>query len=235
MTVQLSTRPDLTRPGVGAVKVSTWHVGTPERQQAAAEAIARAWRRRDWPQAGLLSYTVLTSDDGTALLHYSQWTGEDAYQEFVRTFRSERNDEIDAAVPGIERLGLRTYERYRGGEPASDAIRTPGCVVIVEVDFDGADPVRQRDWVDTVFAALEGDPHPHPGGIAAYFHVSTDGTRVLNHAEWESAEAHQAALEAPGDGVGSHTEQWERVQHYPGLAGSRVTRYTPALSMSAGG
>ncbi|MFC5800629.1 antibiotic biosynthesis monooxygenase [Streptomyces formicae] len=239
MTVQLSTspdlaRPDLTRPGVGIVKVSTWHVGTPERQNAAVEAIARAWRRRDWPQVGLLSYSVCTSDDGTALLHYSQWTGEDACQEFLRTFRSERNDEIDAAVPGIERLGLRTYERCRSGEATSGDTRIPGCVVIVEIDFDGADPARQRDWVDAVFAALESDPRPHPGGIAAHFHVSTDGTRVLNYAEWESAEAHQEALEAPGDGVGSRTEQWERVQHYPGLTGSRVTRYTPALSISAG-
>ncbi|MEJ8656454.1 antibiotic biosynthesis monooxygenase [Streptomyces sp. MS1.AVA.4] len=234
MTAYLSARPDLTRSGVGSVKVSTWHVGTPERQRAAVEAIDRAWRLRDWPDVGLLSYSVYTSNDGTALLHYSQWTGEDAYQEFSRTFRDERNDEIDAAVPGIERLGLHTYELYRSGRSPEADLRVPGCVVIVEIGFDGPDPARQRDWVDAVFTALEGDPHPHPGGISAHFHLGTDGTRVLNYAEWESERAHQEALEAPGDGVGSPTEEWERVRHHPGLTGSRVTRYTPALSLSAG-
>ncbi|MGW7368554.1 antibiotic biosynthesis monooxygenase [Streptomyces sp. NPDC054841] len=234
MTVQLSVRPDLTRPGVGIVKAGTWHVGTPERQQAAVEAIARAWQRRDWPDVGLLSYSVYTSNDGTTLLHYSQWTGEDAYQDFLRTFRDERNDEIDAAVPGIERLGLRSYVPYRSGGRAAGDTTEPGCVVIVEADFDGPDPARQRDWVDAVFTALDNDPHTHPGGISAHFHISTDGARVLNYAEWESEQAHREALEAPGDGVGSSTELWERVQRYPGLVGSRVTRYTPALSLSTG-
>ncbi|MER6998427.1 antibiotic biosynthesis monooxygenase [Streptomyces sp. NPDC000410] len=232
MSVRLSTIPDLTRPGVGSVKVSTWHVGTPERQKAAVEAIASAWQSRDWPAVGLLSYSVYTSNDGTALLHYSQWTGEEAYQEFFRTFRDERNSEIDEAVPGIERVGLNSYELYRSEKEAGDT-RVPGCVVIVEVDFDGPDPARQRDWIDAVFTAIDSDPDTHPGGISAHFHTGTDGTRVLNYAEWESDQAHREALEAPGSGVGSATEQWARVQQYPGLAGSRVTRYTPALSMSA--
>ncbi|MFD5893412.1 MULTISPECIES: antibiotic biosynthesis monooxygenase [unclassified Streptomyces] len=234
MSVRVSTVPEITRPGVGVVKVSTWRVGTPERQRAAVEAIGEAWGRRDWPDGGLLSYSVMVGEDGRTLLHYSQWRDEAAYQDFVRTGRDERNAEIDAAVPGIERLGLGSYELYRSGEPAEGDTRVPGCVVIVDVEFDGPDPARQREWTDTVFAALDGDRYEQSAGIAAHFHASTDGTRVLNYAEWENAEGHILALNAPGDGVGSGSEQWEKVRTFPGLAGSTVNRYTPAISLGAG-
>ncbi|MFF8828834.1 antibiotic biosynthesis monooxygenase [Streptomyces sp. NPDC015131] len=237
MTVvdQPHARPDLLRPGVGVVTVSTWRVGTPERQKAAVEAIATAWHARDWPAGGLLSYTVHTGEDGDTLLHYAQWTGEEAYQHFVRTHRDDRNAEIDAAVPGIERVALHTYTPYRSGTAAPGDTRIPGCVVVVDVEFDGPDADRQRAWVDAVFDALGDEPAPHPGGIAAHFHTGTDGTRVLNYAEWESAGAHRAALAAPGDGIGSATPLWQRVQTWPGVTGGGVRRYTPALSLTAAG
>ncbi|MFD9220846.1 antibiotic biosynthesis monooxygenase [Streptomyces sp. NPDC060064] len=234
MTVQPDSRPDLTHAGVGLVKTSTWDVGTPERQRAAVEGISKAWQGRDWPCAGLLSYSVCVGEDGRTLLHYSQWQDEDAYQEFLRAYRDDRNEEIDAAVPGIRRLGPHSYELYRSGGLGTDDRRIPGCVVIVDVEFDGPDAERQHAWVNGVFEALGTDPHPHPGGISGHFHISVDGTRVLNYAEWESAEAHREALAAPGDGVGSRTPQWEKVRSFPGVTGGGVNRYTPALSLSAG-
>lgn len=230
---QPDARPDLHRPGVGRVFVTSWRVGTPERQRAAVDAIARTWASRDWPDAGLLSYSVYIGTDGDSLLHYSQWTDEEAYQQFVRTHRDDRNAEIDAAVPGIERVGLHRYAPpYRSTGPTDD--RIPGCVVIVDVEFDGPDPDRQRDWVDGVFEALETDPAPATGGIAGHFHLSTDGTRILNYAEWESEQAHIEALTRPGDGIGSSTPQWAKVHTYPGVVGGGVRRYTPALSLHAG-
>lgn len=233
-TFGTDARPDLTRPGVGAVMVSTWRVGTPVRQRAAVEAIAKTWQSRDWPFDGLLSYTVYTGEDGDTLLHYSQWRDEEAYREFVARHRDDRNGEIDAAVPGIERVELRSYELYRTSGSAQGDSRVPGCVVIVDVEFEGADAARQRDWVDGVFEALETDPHPHPGGISGNFHISLDGTRVLNYAEWDSARSHIEALAAPGDGIGSATPQWRKVLTYPGVVGGGVKRYAPALSLSPG-
>jgi hypothetical protein len=103
--------------------------------------------------------------------------------------------------------------------------------VIVEVEFEGPDPDRRRAWVDAVFEALQSEPNPRPGGLSAHFHLSTDGTRVLNYAEWESAQAHIDALAAPGDGVGSSTSQWERVQTWPGLKSSTVNRYDHVLGL----
>ncbi|MEW1688114.1 antibiotic biosynthesis monooxygenase [Streptomyces sp. NPDC091265] len=234
MTVEFVSGPDVTRTDAGIVKASTWDVGTPERQRQAVEAVRAAWGSREWPHPGLLSYTVHVGEDGRTLFHYSQWTEQESYQAFVRDGRDARNAEIDAAVPGIERLGLHTYELYRSSSPDGPDEREPGTVVIVDVEFDGADTARQRDWVDGVFEALGTDPAPAPGGIAAHFHVSTDGTRVLNYAQWVSAQAHIDALAAPGNGVGSRTPQWERVQTYPGIKGGGVHRYTPALSLRPG-
>ncbi|MFD4373183.1 antibiotic biosynthesis monooxygenase [Streptomyces sp. NPDC058527] len=227
-------RPDLYRPGVGQVLISTWSVGTPERQRAAVEAVRRAWEARPWPDPRLLSYTIYAGTDGDTLLHYSQWTGWEAYLDFVETHRDDRNGEIDAAVPGIRRIELHRYEppfrsAVLSGESAG---AVPGTLAAVEVEFDGADPERQRAWVDAVVAALADDEGHRParGGIGAHFHLSGDGTRVFNHSEWVREQDHvewQAEYEPLSDA-------WRAVHHHPGLVGSRVRRYAPALSLSAG-
>ncbi|UUU34768.1 antibiotic biosynthesis monooxygenase [Streptomyces sp. CA-210063] len=231
MTRRTDAHPVLDRPDVGAPFFSTWRVGTPLRQRQTVEAIADTWERRPWPADGLLGYFIYTAEDGSGLLHYSQWADEQAYEAFVRTRRQERNDAIDTAVPGIERVGLGRYRHYRSLTRDDRAARVPGCVVIVDVEFDGPDPARQRAWVDAVEEALSVEPNPHPGGISTHFHVSTDGTRVLNYAEWETAQDHMDALAAPGDGIGPPTRLWQRVQTWPGLKSSTVNRYAYALGL----
>ncbi|MFJ3042515.1 antibiotic biosynthesis monooxygenase [Streptomyces tendae] len=232
MTRRTDAHPDLARTDALAPFFSTWRVGTPERQRQTVDAIARTWERRPWPAEDLRGYHVYTGHDGSTLLHHSQWASEQAYEAFAKTHRQERVDEIDTAVPGIERLGLGRYRRYRSTRPEGPAAAVvPGCIVIVEVEFEGPDPDRRRAWVDAVFEALQSEPNPRPGGLSAHFHLSTDGTRVLNYAEWESAQAHIDALAAPGDGVGSSTSQWERVQTWPGLKSSTVNRYDHVLGL----
>ncbi|CAM5334848.1 MULTISPECIES: antibiotic biosynthesis monooxygenase [Streptomyces] len=233
MTHRTDTHPDLARPDAGAALFSTWRVGTPLRQKEAVEAIAGAWVRRPWPAGGLLGYHVYTGHDASTLLHYSQWRSPQDYDGFVKAHRQERVDEIDTAVPGVERLGLGRFRHYRGLVRPGET-RVPGCVVVVDIEFDGPDPDRQRAWVDAVVDALENEPRPHPGGISAHFHLSVDGTRVLNYAEWENAQAHVDALAGPGDGIGSATEQWRRVQTWPGLRASTVSRYDHALGLVPG-
>ncbi|WP_432083076.1 antibiotic biosynthesis monooxygenase family protein [Streptomyces sp. WAC 04229] len=231
MTRRTDAHPVLDRPDVEAPLFSTWRVGTPERQRLTVDAIARTWERRPWPADGLLGYHVYTGHDGSTLLHHSQWANEQAFDAFVKVHRQERVDEIDTAVPGIERVGLGRFRRYRGITRDDGTAPVPGCVVIVDIEFESPDPDRQRAWVDAVFEALESEPEQHPGGISAHFHLSTDGTRVLNYAEWESAQAHIDALAAPGEGIGSATAAWRRVQNWPGLKSSTVTRYDHALGL----
>ena len=78
-------------------------------------------------------------------------------------------------------------------------------------------PERQRGWIDTVIGALSSETEPLPGLVAAHFHVSTDGTRVLNDAEWTSEEAHQDALDRSGHGVVGRSPEWRRVRSFPGV------------------
>ncbi|MET9950808.1 antibiotic biosynthesis monooxygenase [Streptomyces sp. NPDC006339] len=211
-------RPDLRHPGVGLVLASRWRVGTPERQRATVRAIRRAWRSRDWPDAGLLSYSVFVGSDGDTLLHHSQWTSEERYRDFVRTQRDGRNAEIDAAVPGIERVGLRrlappfrtTVYEAEGREAA-----VPGCVAVSLVEIGPEGPDALADALEAAGAEGGGD-----GRIAAYAHLTTDGTHLFHYAEWESETAHVRRQAETGA--------------FAGIADDRTRRYAPALSLSAG-
>jgi hypothetical protein len=235
MTRRTTAYPDLTDSRARAPFFSTWRVGTPLRQRQTVEAIAETWQRRPWPDDGLLGYYVYTGHDSSTLLHHSRWTDEQAYEAFVKVQRQERVDEIDTAVPGIERLGLGRYRHYRSHRPAAGrAAREPGCIVIVDIEFDGLGPERRRTWTDAVIEALDSEPDPQPGYLSAHFHLDTDGTRILNYAEWESARDHLDALAAPGDGIGSATALWERVQTWPGLKSTTVSRYDYALGLVPG-
>lgn len=223
-----SRLPDINRTGVGTVLVSEWKVGTSERQRALVEAFVAAWEGAAWPQ-GLLSVNLFLSIDGETVLNYAQWTGDEAYHEFVRRFRQSRAEQIDHAVPGIERSGPFSYWLYRSGV-RSDA-PVPGCVVIVSVEFDGPDEQRQRRWVDTVFEALDAETEPHPGGISGHFHLSIDGTRVLNYAEWTSEEAHRDAIERSGQGSIGSGPKWRQVRSFPGIRSSGFKRYRLGRSL----
>ncbi|MFE6283844.1 antibiotic biosynthesis monooxygenase [Streptomyces sp. NPDC057877] len=234
MTRRTDLHPDLTRTDVGAPLFSTWRVDGPEWQRAAVGAIAEAWERRPWPTSGLVAYHVYVGGDGSTLMHHSQWTAEQAYEAFAKTGRQERVDEIDTAVPGIERLGLGRYRHYRSRTRAEGDGRPPGLVVTVRIDFEEDAAERRRGWVDAVLEALAEDGDGHRGLISAHFHLSTDGTHVLNYAEWESEQAYDAALAAPGAGIGTPSPHWERVRTYPGVRGSTVSRYEHALGLVPG-
>ncbi|WP_306322599.1 antibiotic biosynthesis monooxygenase [Streptomyces sp. CC224E] len=110
----------------------------------------------------------------------SQWRDLDAYDDFFRgagdssgTGRDDRNAEIDAAVPGIRRLGLRKTRRLRGiWGPAHG--RGPAFVAVTV----GAD---------------EPVPGSPPGLVAAHLHRTLDDSAYLSYVEWESEREHDAA------------------------------------------
>lgn len=165
----MTSLPDPTRPGVA--QFSTWWVGG--RQQPALDSIAAAWRRRPWPTPDLLAYTIFPGADGGTLLHFSQWTTQDAFESFTREHRDERIAEIDAAVPGIERIGLHRYRHHRSlpelpGTPASFTIETP-----------------EPDRIDAVLDA----PRP-PGLLVAHGFVGGGGALILR--DWTTVPAGEA-------------------------------------------
>jgi len=58
-------------------------------------------------------------------------------------------------------------------------------------------PQQQREFVDMLIHATEELIQHQPGYVAANIHASKDGTRVVNYAQWESAESWQSMLADP--------------------------------------
>lgn len=216
------TGPDITRPDAALVVVGEFEVGGPAEQQRLFDASRAAWDTLPWP-ATLLSITWLASLDGRRAMAYVQWRDDSEFEAFGRTHRPVLAARLKEAVPALEATPPVFYRLYRSGT-RPDAPE-PGCIVAVSVVFDGPDDARQRAWVDTVFDALAAEASPPSGGIGAHFHVSLDGRRVLNYAEWVDEASHVAALERSGAGAVGVGPRWRDVQTFPGLSGSRVTRY----------
>lgn len=170
--------PDIAHPAVALVVISPLYVGFPQQQKEVADEALARWSRTAMPQ-GLVSLSVFASLDGEALLAYAQWTGDDAYSAYLRTAERGPLDLIDAV-------------RYRLFRSMDDTRGEPGCVITATFDVDG--PERQRHIVNALAGAAS-RVEPFPGALSAHFHLSVDGTRVLNYAEWTSLEAHNRAME----------------------------------------
>ncbi|GHE55139.1 antibiotic biosynthesis monooxygenase [Streptomyces longispororuber] len=189
-TQRLTTPPAPLAGDAGLTFFSTWRVGTPERQQAAVDAIARAWESRPWPHEGLLSYSVYEGVDGSTLMHHSQWRDEQAYQDFFARGRDERNAEIDAAVPGVERLGLMRTGHYRSVAPGASGAGVPRVYTTVELAAPGAGGGEAA--ADEVLSAWAGAS----GLVAAHAYLGTDGGRVFVYGEWEDGDGDGEAVPA---------------------------------------
>jgi quinol monooxygenase YgiN len=59
------------------------------------------------------------------------------------------------------------------------------------------EPERQQELVDLLERATQEVIGHLPGFISANFHASLDGTRVVNYAQWETADALHAMLSNP--------------------------------------
>ena len=197
---------DPTRDDVD-VLVGQYAAGTPELRDTRIGEMFADLTARPWPTE-LISVSALAEIDGGTVLTYTQWTRDGADPQFA------------AELTHAEPVEYRLYRsRTRPDPPA------PGCVVVVSVEFDGPDEQRSRRWVDTVITALEAEKEPHPGGISAHFHLSTDHTRMLNYAEWTDADAHRDALARSGRGVVGTAPEWQAVLEFPGVKSSGFKRY----------
>src|ERR1700734_4608 len=65
-------------------------------------------------------------------------------------------------------------------------------------------PERAAELAELLRLATEEKMQFVPGFVSANIHVSTDGTRVINYAQWQSTQAYQAVFEDPS--VRAHME-----------------------------
>lgn len=94
---------------------------------------------------------------------------------------------------------------------------TTGAPVATLINVFTVRADRQRELVELLTAATEEVMRFQPGFVSASIHASEDGTRVVNYAQWESAEAFRAML---GDPV---------AQEHMGEAAEIADAYDPRL------
>ncbi|GAB3500363.1 antibiotic biosynthesis monooxygenase [Amycolatopsis cihanbeyliensis] len=198
--------PVVDRADAATVLIAQYDVDT-SRQRAEAAAFRTAWAG-DWP-GGVLSAACFLSTDGTGVLTYAQ----------------SAVDQPSTALPGTREQPL--VYRLHHSITTPDDTRIPGCLVTALFATEG--PERQHRFVDALLAALPED-EGHPGAISAHFHLSTDGTRLLNYTEWTSEQAHHEAAAS-----GAHDELHELFTRFPGVRSLRGKRYHLAHALDAPG
>ncbi|GGX73741.1 antibiotic biosynthesis monooxygenase [Streptomyces hiroshimensis] len=198
----------LQHPAAGITLISRWITGSPERSRAAADALLDA-SAADAPAAQLAMH-VFEEEGGAGLLIYAQWTSAEEHLAFVREGRSARVARIDTRVPGIERPGLERTHRYRSTVLDADG---EADVFVVTSHSTGGGPGEQRAWADARAAALT--DAGHDGLLAAHFHLTIDGERVVEIAEWSVAAGTAGAADL-------------ETAHGPGVPHSRYRLYGPA-------
>lgn len=219
MSVAELALPEVTRPGVGLVVVEEWSTAALGQQQPAVDAAISAWEHVPWTQ-GLIAYHGLIGADGVNVLHYFQWFDAEAASVFHNADRTAWERQVDAAVPGIERADATGYHVYRSTGRASS--QPPGCIVAVSHAFDTPGLDQARGFIDGMFTSLDDDPMP--GFIAAHFHISPDGARMLNLAEWETVPAYAAWAYGEAQPPAPEPVQGEDASSQPQ---TRIRQYRP--------
>ncbi|WP_413804457.1 hypothetical protein [Streptomyces sp. OE57] len=180
------TPPDVARADARTVVITVRYTGDGARQQAVADEAVAGREAGSWP-AGLLSWSLFASTDGQVLMAYEQWADDAALDAALAA-----TPPYVSGIAGTEPSAPARYRVHRSF--VSRVERGPvGCVGTPVFDVDG--PEGQRHFVDEVFSMTKEVP-PMPGSLSAHFHLSADGTRVFNYAEWSTERAHIDAVEA---------------------------------------
>lgn len=96
-----------------------------------------------------------------------------------------------------------------------------GFVALVTIDVDGE--ATQRKLVDMLSEDVEGWVRHCPGFLSANYHLSNDGTRVVNYAEWVSIQAYRESFDHSPD----KEKMRQAIRDLDGvLAGPSMTGYT---------
>ena len=69
------------------------------------------------------------------------------------------------------------------------------CATLINVFT--VEPAKAQELADLLRTATDEVIRHVPGFISANIHVSSDGNRVVNYAQWASSEAHAAMLREP--------------------------------------
>ncbi|QIZ01044.1 antibiotic biosynthesis monooxygenase [Streptomyces sp. S1D4-11] len=170
-----SAPPDIQRTDSTSVHVAQWYVPDRDAGLEALDEAARQWRATPWPP-GILSFSGYLSTEHDTVLTYVQTSDARALRVFTTGLKG---------LAGAETVAYTLHRAI----VLDDGPLVPESFVVASFDVDGPGP--QESIVASIAGALaQASAGQHPGMISANFHLSADGTRVLNYAEWTSDEAH---------------------------------------------
>ena len=114
----------------------------------------------------------------------------------------ERTDELGTRPAGSTALFDATIPQPDAAAGSSPAAEEPAVIsgdqaVVTLVNVFTVDPGLQRELVDVLSAATSDVICHQPGFVSASIHRSLDGTKVINYAQWRSAEDLRAMLASP--------------------------------------
>jgi quinol monooxygenase YgiN len=111
----------------------------------------------------------------------------------------ERTDEVDTRPAGSTALFDATIPRPDAAATAAvqETVISTGQAVVTLVNVFTVAPEHQDELVDVLAAASRDIICQQPGFVSANIHRSLDGTRVVNYAQWRSAEDLRAMLASP--------------------------------------
>ncbi|CQD04440.1 hypothetical protein A5746_05165 [Mycolicibacterium conceptionense] len=176
--------PNVDDSAVDLLVLGQWRT-PPAAQSAALDGSSAAWDDVEMPP-GMLSHTAFAAEEPDLVVHVSLATNLNAY----KTFDKHRwATVVDQHVAGIQRISATPYRRYRSVH--TDQPGSPGCVVMVHFEAESAHTARE--WIDNLITASTPATAP-PGMLSAHFHIATDGTRILNYAEWTDTHSHQQSV-----------------------------------------
>ncbi|MET8676806.1 hypothetical protein ABZW18_04165 [Streptomyces sp. NPDC004647] len=224
MPVASDAPPAFGRSDVKAVVVTTASLPKPNAAEL-ADTVAARWQAGPWP-AEQVALSVFTSGDGTSVLTYAQWSARGALEESLKDVGSVSWANAPGALlgegadNGVRTTGPLPFGIYRTVRGTAVTEEDPVPVSFPVAFFTMADEASATAWVDGLLSAEEeneGDERAYPGAIAANFHVSLDGTRVLVLSEWLSEEAASQHI----------ADVWDPIlAHFGGDAGALYRHHT---------
>lgn len=96
-------------------------------------------------------------------------------------------------VPGRHKPAAGEREE----RPVVESVIRAGDPVVALINVFTVEPENQQRLVDAWQRGTDDLMRPLPGFVSANIHRSLDGTKVVNYAQWESAEAFATSLRDP--------------------------------------
>lgn len=209
--------PNITDVSVNAISIAPLFTVNGDVQRKLVSAIRQVWEEATAP-SGLIAGYVFSSEDGESILVYLQWASAEHLRMVAKTdsvsvdgWRAEPFSSADAS---IYRLYKSMENNLSGAKPEK----------VICAFFDTHGPERQKYICDRLIE-LGAELPENPSALSSHFHVSLDGTRVINYTEWRDIASHDESAEA-----GVYDQIYEVSTTTPGVRSLRGNVYNLSLS-----